>query len=149
MAGLHQMPSDPESTKMDNMKMRWAKGQTSPWATKPLLTASTMINSCLASPLHRICTEDHYWKGRHSLTFTVIFKQNETTQKTKTHQIISTQHCCPQAPRSHLYDLHCPESTQQSLLTSSPPKIPSKQDSAERKWKHERDTCSILSAIPN
>ena len=118
MAGLHQMPSDPESTKMDNMKMRWAKGQTSPWATKPLLTASTMINSCLASPLHRICTEDHYWKGRHSLTFTVIFKQNETTQKTKTHQIISTQHCCPQAPRSHLYDLHCPESTQQSLLTS-------------------------------
>ena len=31
---------------------------------------------------------------------------------------------------------HCPESTQQSLLTSDPPQIPSQQDSAERKWKH-------------
>ena len=60
MAGLHQMPSDQESTRMGNIKMCWAKGQTNPWATKPLLTASTMMNSCLASPLHRICTKEHH-----------------------------------------------------------------------------------------
>ena len=45
--------------------------------------------------------------------------------------------------------LQCPESTQQSLLTSDPPQIPSQKDSAERKWKHERGTYSILSVIPN
>ena len=45
--------------------------------------------------------------------------------------------------------LHCPESTKQSLLTNDPPQIPSQQDSAERKWKHERGTCSILSVIPS
>ena len=125
---LNQMPSDLGSTEMDNMKMCWAKGQTNPWATKPLLTASAMINSCITSLLHRVCTTEHIWKGTHSLTFIVKFKQNSTTTKTKTHQIISTQQHCPQAPRSHLYDLRCPKSTQQSLLTSDPPQIPSEQD---------------------
>ena len=69
---------------------------------------------------------------RYTLSLIYCHIQTElNNSKTKTHQIINTQQCCPQAPRSYPYDLHCPESTQQSLLTSGPPQIPSKQDSAE------------------
>ena len=92
MAGLNQMPSDLER---ENMKMCWAKGQTNPWATKPLLTASTMINSCLASPLHRVCTEKHYWIGTHSHIYchiqTALNKsKNENSPDTKYQTVLST-----------------------------------------------------------
>ena len=33
--------------------MCWAKSQTNTSATKPLLTPSTIINSCLVSPAHQ------------------------------------------------------------------------------------------------
>ena len=36
---------------------------------------------------------------------------NNSKNKNSPNLIISTQQHCPQAPRSHLYDLHCQEST--------------------------------------
>ena len=91
MAGLNQMPSDLEITEVDNMKMCWAKGQTNPWATKPLLTASTMINSRLASPLHSLHRRTLLKKAHtlsHLLSYSNRIKQQ---QKQKAHHIVSTQ----------------------------------------------------------
>ena len=41
-------------------------------------------------------------------------KLNNSKNKNSSNLIISTQQHCPQAPRSHLHDLHCQESTQHS-----------------------------------
>ena len=123
------------------------KGQTNPWATKPLLlqwSTPVLLPHCTESAQKNITEK--------SLTHSHIYchmqtELNHSKNKNSPSLTISTQQHCPQAPRSHPYDLHCPVFS--ALLTSHPPQIPSEQDSAERRCKHERGAHSVLSAITN
>ena len=67
--------------------------------------------SCLptAQSLHRRTSLKRY--TLYHIYCHIQTELNNSKNKNSPNLIISTQQHCPQAPRSHLYDLHCQEST--------------------------------------
>ena len=143
MAGLNQMHSDLKILKGRIWRCVGQKVKQIPEQQNPCWQWSTpvLLPYCTESAQKNITEKAHTLP--HSLSYSNRFKQQQKQKLTKLDHKYSTALSTGSKKSSVWPPLSRVHSAR---LTSRPPQIPSEHDSAERKWKHESRTHSVLSA---